>query len=80
MSYDQGQTLVHMVNQIAANLSGGRETAEAVNGICTHLEKFWARAMKERIVACLDEPDCDLGPLARQAVIRLAERRANQSA
>lgn len=75
MSHDQGQTLVNMVNQIAANLSGGRETAETVEGVCSHLEKFWARAMKQRIVACLDEPDCGLEPLARQAVARLAERR-----
>ncbi|MFG6178001.1 formate dehydrogenase subunit delta [Halomonas sp. THAF12] len=74
MSHDQGQTLVHMVNQIAANLSGGRETAETVEGVCTHLEKFWARAMKQRIVASLDEPDSGLSPLARQAVARLAER------
>lgn len=76
MSHDQGQTLVHMVNQIATNLSGGRETADAAEGVCTHLEKFWARPMKQRIVACLDEPDSGLEPLARQAVTRLAERQA----
>ncbi|MBB3231515.1 formate dehydrogenase accessory sulfurtransferase FdhD [Halomonas stenophila] len=77
MSHDQGETLVHMVNQIATNLSGGREEAEAVEGVCTHLEKFWARAMKQRIVACLDEPDSGgLEPLARQAVVRLGERQA----
>ncbi|MDN3555564.1 formate dehydrogenase subunit delta [Halomonas maura] len=77
MSHDQGETLVHMVNQIATNLSGGRAEAEAVEGVCTHLEKFWARAMKQRIVACLDEPDAGgLEPLARQAVARLGERQA----
>lgn len=80
MSHDQGETLVHMVNQIAANLAHGRDATTAAEGVCTHLEKFWARAMKRRIVACLDEPDAGgLEPLARQAVERLAEHQARKA-
>ncbi|WP_136249189.1 formate dehydrogenase subunit delta [Halomonas borealis] len=79
MSHDPGETLVQMVNQIATNLSGGRTEDETVAGVCGHLEKFWARAMKRRIIARLDEPDSGLMPLARQAVERLAERQALQT-
>ncbi|XKE46674.1 formate dehydrogenase subunit delta [Halomonas organivorans] len=74
MTLDQDAQLVRMVNQIAANLGGGREPGEAADGVCAHLEKFWARPMKRRVIACLDEADNGLAPLARQAVERLAER------
>ncbi|MDR5867644.1 formate dehydrogenase subunit delta [Halomonas koreensis] len=77
MSQDHDEALVRMVNQIAANLGPGREEADAAEGVCTHLEKFWARAMKRRIVACLDAPDGGLAPLARRGVERLAERQAD---
>ncbi|TFH88030.1 hypothetical protein EQG41_03755 [Billgrantia azerbaijanica] len=74
MSQDQDAQLVRMVNQIAANLSHGREATSAVAAIRTHLEKFWARPMKRRVVAQLAQEDSDLTPLARRAVAQLAQR------
>lgn len=74
MSHDQGETLVRMANQIAANLGHGRDAAAAADGVYTHLEKFWARPMKRRLIACLDETDNELSPVARHATERLAER------
>ncbi|PMR75770.1 formate dehydrogenase subunit delta [Billgrantia endophytica] len=74
MSRTQDATLVRMVNQIAANLGGGRDETQAVAGICRHLETFWARPMKQRLIACLEREDAELAPLARRAVRQLADR------
>ncbi|MCW4151597.1 formate dehydrogenase subunit delta [Halomonas sp. 18H] len=76
MSHDQSETLIHMVNQIAHNLQSASDPA---TGVKNHLEKFWARSMKERIIACLDAPDCALTPVARQAVEQLAQQRRQAS-
>ncbi|MDI5984298.1 formate dehydrogenase subunit delta [Halomonas sp. M4R5S39] len=79
MSLHNDAHLVRMANQIAANLSGGRREDEAVAGICHHLETFWARPMKRRLIACLEEENTELVPLARRAArqlaVRLAERK-----
>lgn len=80
MSQYHDTHLVRMVNQIAANLSGGHDEQEAVAGICRHLETFWARPMKRRLVACLEREDNTLAPLARQATRRLAEQLAAKEA
>ncbi|WP_444678704.1 formate dehydrogenase subunit delta [Halomonas sp. E19] len=74
MSLHHDTHLVRMANQIAANLSGGRDEEEAVASICNHLEKFWARPMKRRLIASLAEENTQLEPLARRAAQRLADR------
>ncbi|UYG08809.1 formate dehydrogenase subunit delta [Halomonas sp. M4R1S46] len=76
MSRDHVTTLVQMVNQIAINLGAGREATQAAQAVCTHLETFWARPMKQRLIACLGEADHGLSPLAREAVARLADRQS----
>jgi len=43
------EQLIHMANQIAENnLQGGAERAAKIT--CTHIQKFWARSMKEDIM------------------------------
>ncbi|RTR02332.1 formate dehydrogenase subunit delta [Halomonas nitroreducens] len=79
MSRDHVITLVQMVNQIATNLGAGRDATQAAQAVCTHLETFWARPMKQRLIACLGEDDHDLSPLAREAVGRLAERQTHRA-
>lgn len=74
MSLHHDAHLVRMVNQIAANLGGGRDEEEAVANICRHLETFWARPMKRRLIASLEAGTPELEPLARRAAQRLAER------
>lgn len=70
----QRKNLINMVNQIAANLRYGRSDETAVEETSSHLQKFWARSMKARIIESLGDGDSGLDPLARQAVERLAKR------
>ncbi|ALM53369.1 formate dehydrogenase subunit delta [Halomonas huangheensis] len=78
MALQQDEHLVRMVNQIAANLGGGRDEVQAVESIRNHVEKFWARSMKQRLIASLAKDDNELAPLARLATQQLAERQAQK--
>jgi formate dehydrogenase subunit delta len=68
--------LVHMANQIGkffASQDGGDE-AIAVEGIATHLRKFWDPRMRQAIVARLAAGEAiGLDPLPRRAVERLSD-------
>lgn len=72
MSLHNHTHLIRMANQIAANLSSGRDEAQAVEAIRHHLEAFWARPMKQRLIACLGNDGTELVPLAHRAVTLLA--------
>ncbi|MCW4150667.1 formate dehydrogenase subunit delta [Halomonas sp. 18H] len=78
MSSQQETHLIHMTNQIAANLGGGRDEETAAAATCRHLETFWARSMKHRLVATLEREDAGLSPPAMRAVALLAERLARR--
>ncbi|PCF96081.1 formate dehydrogenase subunit delta [Vreelandella nigrificans] len=78
MSSHHDTHLIHMTNQIAANLGGGRDEETAAAATCRHLETFWARSMKHRLVATLEHEDTALSPLAKRAVTLLAERVAQR--
>tara|TARA_R110002012_G_scaffold81964_1_gene207597 strand:- start:3211 stop:3456 length:246 start_codon:yes stop_codon:yes gene_type:complete len=80
MSSHNDTNLIHMTNQIAANLDGGRDEEAAAAATCRHLETFWARSMKQRLVATLAREDAELSPLARRAVIMLEEKLVKQQA
>ncbi|WP_417422059.1 formate dehydrogenase subunit delta [Halomonas sp.] len=74
MSTNNDANLIHMINQIAANLGGGRDEEAAATATCRHLETFWARPMKQRLVASLALEDADFSPLARRAATLLSTR------
>lgn len=74
MSTSTDANLVHMINQIAANLGGGRDEEAAVTATCRHLETFWARPMKQRLIANLALEGVEFSPLARRAATLLATR------
>lgn len=76
MASEQRSSLTYMANQIADNLRHGASEEAAVEQIHHHMEKFWARPMKRRIVADLDTIAAELDPLARRAVERLAAKHA----
>lgn len=78
MSQDLDAQLVRMVNQITVNLSNGKKEEEAVASICQHLEKFWARPMKRRMIKIFASDSDGLEPLARDAVQRFTEREAKR--
>ncbi len=67
----QLDSLIRMVNQIAANNTHRGDTAAEY--VHTHLKKFWARSMKRQIIAYLQQDGSELLPLARQAVELLAQ-------
>ncbi len=78
MSLHHDAHLVRMVNQIAANLKGGRDDAQAVADICHHLETFWARPMKQSLIAYSEREETELSPLARCAIRELSDRQLAQ--
>ena len=72
MSHNQLDTLIHMVNQIAAN-NGAYESEEAATRVASHLKRFWARSMKKMIIEYLETGGEDLSPIAKMAVTKLPQ-------
>lgn len=77
MSPTQLSHLIHMANQIADNQFRPDTSAEqqqyTVDLICGHIKRFWARSMKQQIIAYAREDGAELRPLALQAVRQLAQ-------
>jgi len=65
--------LVYMANQIGKFFTSQGE-AGAVDGIATHLKKFWDPRMRAAIVAYIQAGGAGLEPHVRKAVERLASR------
>ena len=54
----EGEHLIRMAHDIAANTRGGKTDTEAVEAIANHLRRFWTPKMRERLAAlCVDHPD-----------------------
>jgi len=70
MSKSQLDTLVHMINQIAAN-NTAYETADAAQRIANHIKRFWARSMKKQIIAYHHSDGEALSPIAKLALEQL---------
>ncbi len=64
--------LVQMANDIANFFAAEPERALAVDGVATHLRRFWAPRMRRQICAHLEGGGAGLGELARAAVAQLA--------
>jgi formate dehydrogenase subunit delta len=67
--------LVYMANQIGKFFAsqGQRDEGRAVEGIETHLRKFWDPRMRREIIAKVQAGEATgLDPLPRRAVERLA--------
>jgi len=64
------ENLVHMANNIGQFFSAMPEHEEAVDGIATHLRKFWEPRMRRGLLAHLDAGGEGLAPLVREAVER----------
>lgn len=71
MSLSQLQHLVVMANQIAANLAHGEES-EQVAAVASHIVRFWAAPMKEKIINHLHDGGEGLLPVAARAVESIA--------
>ena len=51
MSATELDHLIKMINQIADNIAIGDDDAVTAPQVINHLNKFWARTMKEKIIA-----------------------------
>ena len=63
------QHLVQMANDIGNFFRGQEVRAKAITGIATHMQSFWTRRMREKLIAHGDE---GLDELPREAVRFLA--------
>ena len=61
--------LIRMANQIGTFFASQPGHAEALEGIATHLKKFWDPRMRHELLALLDQgDDADVHPLVREAL------------
>jgi len=65
----EAEHLVNMANRIAGFFSAMPEHAEALEGVATHLKKFWAPRMRLQLLQLAgDEHGEDLHPLVREVI------------
>ncbi len=64
--------LVYMANQIGRFFVAQREN-EAVEGIASHIKKFWEPRMRKAIFAHLDAGGAGLDPTVRKAIESLRQ-------
>lgn len=63
--------LVRMANQIGQFFEAMPERAEALDGIATHIQKFWEPRMRRELLGAIDGGDATaagLLPLVREAI------------
>lgn len=68
MQATQHDTLVHLANRIGEFFQAMPEHDEALEGIATHIRKFWEPRMRRGLLAHLDGGGEGLLPLVREAV------------
>lgn len=66
------EQLVRMANDIGAYFRSEPDHATAVNGIATHIRRFWEPRMRRRIHAHVAAGAAGLEPLVREALAQLA--------
>jgi len=65
--------LVKMANQISDFFSADCSEEEAAAEIASHLQRFWAPAMRQRLAQAVEQGEADdLRPAARRAVRALS--------
>lgn len=62
--------LVHMANRIGEFFAAMPEHDEALEGIATHVRKFWEPRMRRALLTHLDAGGEGLAPLVREALER----------
>ena len=67
-----GKKLVKMANEIAAFFAAEPERRVALQGIATHLKKFWEPRMREEIRRHVSRGGEGMSSIAIQAVKKLA--------
>ncbi len=65
------QRLVRMANDIGNFFKSEPDHAVAVEGVASHLKRFWDPRMRKEIVAYVDGGGAELMELVREAVLKL---------
>ncbi|WP_347259613.1 formate dehydrogenase subunit delta [Rudaea sp.] len=75
--HDSSAALVKMANDIADYFHSEPDRGLAVDGVVSHITRFWEPRMRRKIVAHYAEHDgAGLNELARAAIARLAQASA----
>jgi len=69
--------LIKMINQIADNIAIGEEADVACEKLLIHIQRFWARSMKQRIIQYANTGGGELRPMARDAISQLQDQSTN---
>lgn len=67
------ERLVAMANDISRYFAAEPDAAAGVDGVATHLKRYWEPGMRKQIVAHLAAGGEGLEPLAKKGVEKLAE-------
>lgn len=64
------QNLIHMANRIGEFFDAMPDRDEAVEGVATHIHRFWEPRMRRELIAAIDAGQAQaLVPLVREAVL-----------
>ncbi|MEO8525567.1 MAG: formate dehydrogenase subunit delta [Caldimonas sp.] len=69
--------LVHMANRIGEFFVAGPDRAEAIEGVATHIARYWEPRMRRQILALLGTPAAEsMSPLVAEALTLNRQRLA----
>ena len=63
-----GDQLVQMANDIGNFFRGEQQREAAVAGIANHIQSYWTRRMREKLIAQIQEGHAELDELPREAL------------
>ena len=66
--------LVKMANEIGTFFESTADRADAVKSIATHLRNFWDPRMRTQLIEYARQPDGELTPIAKEAVLTLSKQ------
>lgn len=70
----EGEKLARMANQIGAFFEAEPDRSDAIEGVTSHLRRFWEPRMRRDLYRLLDTGGDGLSPLVREAITRNRER------
>lgn len=73
MSNTELEHLIKMINQIADNIAIGESDESASVQLASHIKRFWARSMKQKIISYAQHDGEKLQPLVHKALAQLAQ-------
>ena len=79
MSDQQLNNLIKMIDQIIANNLHHGENDRVTNIAADHLQKFWARSMKQQVIEYASSEQAELSPLARATIKKLEALTTNSA-